>query len=116
VTGKSTYQYFPSPESLEPEYLSANAEKFAKGIELGIETYEDYAPVVRRSTIYANGIPSNSTAGQKEDAPEVEGKPEGYEWRKQADRAIQNGQTRWDKSEEWIGAIKVLVDKDEIFF
>ena len=46
----------------------------------------------------------------------VTGVPVGYQWRKSADRAIQTSQTRWDKTEEWIGAIKVLLDKQEIFF
>ena len=113
---KSAYQYLPSPTAAEHEYLSDNAIKFVTGIELGIETYEDYAPLVRKNTIYAKGLPATSTAGQKEEAPEITGKPTGYEWRKQADRATQNGKRKWDKSEEWIGAIKVLVDKDQIFW
>jgi len=113
---KSAYQYLPSPDAAEHEYLSANAIKFVNGIELGIESYEDYAPLVRKNTIYGKGLPATSTAGQKEDAPDITGKPEGYEWRKQADRATSNGKRKWDRSEEWIGAIRVLVDKDEIFW
>jgi hypothetical protein len=45
------------------------------------------------------------------------GKPIGYEWLKTADRSIsQGGRKRWQKIEEWTGAKKVLVDKDEIFW
>jgi hypothetical protein len=43
--------------------------------------------------------------------------PDGYEWRKSADRNVTAGKrTRWEKQEEWLGAKKVLHDKDEIFW
>jgi len=117
VAEKTAYKYpTTGDDSATYEDLTANAQKFVKGIELGIETYEDYAPVVRKTSTYGGGLPETSTAGQKEDPPFIPGIPSGYEWRKQADRAIKNGRSKWEKSEEWIGAIKVLVDKDEIFW
>jgi hypothetical protein len=97
--------------------LSSAAIMFAKGIELGMESYEDYAPVVRKTTTYVGGLPGASTAGAKDAGPTFTGKPSGYEWRKSADRAIrQGGQTRWERVEEWVGAEKVLIDKSSIYF
>ena len=97
--------------------LSANATKFAKGIELGMESYEDYSPVIRKTTTYVGGLPGASTAGAKGTDPTFTGKPSGYKWRKSADRAIrQGGQTRWERIEEWTGAEKVLIDKSAIYW
>jgi hypothetical protein len=97
--------------------LSDAAIMFAKGIELGMESYEDYAPVIRKTTTYVGGLPGASTAGEVETGPTFTGKPSGYEWRKSADRAIrQGGQTRWERIEEWIGAEKVLIDRNTIYW
>jgi hypothetical protein len=121
VDKKANYEYQPKPvgyESTAGYYreLSANAKMFAKGIQRKIEYYNDYAPVYRKSTTYVGGPPPTGSAGQKEDPP-VEGLPAGYEWIKNADRALKSGgQTRWRRDEEWLGAIKVLVDRDEIFW
>lgn len=113
---KGIYKYKDSNTDAENE-LGANAQKFCNGIELGLETYEDYAPVVRKTTTFAGGLPGDSEAGAKDTPPTFPGLPAGYEWRKSADRGVRaGGQTRWDRIEEWIGALKVLVDKDEIYF
>lgn len=97
--------------------LSNNAKKFAGAVMIGIESYEDFAPVIRKTTTYFSGLPGTSTAGLKGGDPNFAGKPDGYEWRKSADRAVRvGGQTRWDRVEEWTGAVKVLVDKSEIFY
>lgn len=99
------------------EELSSNAKMFAKGIQLGQEYWEDYAPVIRKITTYEGGNPGDSEAGAKGSEPSFAGKPSGYEWRKTADRAIRSkGQTRWDRTEEWIGAETVLTDKDSIYW
>lgn len=97
--------------------LSDNAKKLAMGLEMGIETWEDYSPVIRKITTYAGGPPRSSTAGTKENGPSFAGKPAGYEWRKTADSAVRGGgSARWDRSEEWTGATKVLYDKESIFW
>lgn len=97
--------------------LEPLAKKYAKAILLGFEEYEDYAPVVRKTSFYVNGPPPDSDAGQKQDPIGVPNLPAGWEFRKSADRSINaNGQTRWEKIEEWEGAKKVLIDRDEIFF
>lgn len=100
-----------------PQPLSTNAKMFARGIELGQEFYEDYAPVIRRIINYTGATPSSTDAGDKGGEPSFPGKPSGYEWRKIADRAVQvDGQTRWNRVEEWIGAEEVLTDKANIYW
>jgi len=114
---KKVYKYYTDQAETTEETLTSNAQKFAKGLELGQESYEDYAPVVRRSTTYVNGLPATSSAGLKDNPPTFTGGPTGYEWRKTADRATRaGGQTRWERVEEWTGAIKVLSDRSNIYW
>jgi hypothetical protein len=97
--------------------LSGSAKLFATGILQGIEEYSDYAPVLRKTTTLIGGPGATSEAGQKDEPAVFPGKPIGYEWLKTADRSVtQGGRKRWQKIEEWTGAKKVLVDKDEIFW
>ena len=112
---KENGDYTIPMSSLDPQ-LSLNAQMFAKGIQQGIEYYNDFAPVVRRQSTFVGGPPPQGNAGQKEDPPAGLGPPD-YEWIKNADRALKSGgQTRWRRDEEWLGAKKVLVDRDEIFW
>ena len=97
--------------------LSTNAKLFARGLELGQETWEDYAPVIRRTTTYTGAPPGASSAGAKGTPPAFAGQPSGYEWRKTADRATRDaGQTRWERHEEWTGATKILSDKTQVYW
>jgi hypothetical protein len=117
-----------SPPSIKKEFyyeennsgkpLSANARKFAEGRNLGQESWEDYAPIIRMTTRYVNGLPSTSEAGLIDNTPpNFVGAPSGYEWRKSADRAVKSGgQSKWDRVEEWTGAVKVLTDRESIFW
>ncbi len=117
-----------SPPSIKKEFyyeennsgkpLSANARKFAEGRNLGQESWEDYAPVIRVTTRYVNGLPATSDAGLIDSSPpDFSGRPSGYEWRKSADRSVKSGgQSRWDRVEEWTGALKVLTDRESIFW
>jgi hypothetical protein len=118
-TLKSAYKYneLAVTGSGDEAELSAAAKMFCRGLELGIENYEDYAPVIRKTTTYVSGLPGTSDAGSEGGEPSFDGKPDGYEWRKSADRAIRaGGQTKWERVEEWCGAIKVLIDKDTIYW
>lgn len=116
VGTRGAYNYYDA-ETDTSIALSSNAQVFCKGFDIGLETYEDYAPVVRKTTSYAGGLPGTSTAGMKETPPNFNGRPSGYEWRKSADRAIRaSGQTRWDRVEEWMGAVKVLIDRASIYY
>lgn len=90
---------------------------YAKGLLLNQNEWEDFSPVVRKTSFYVNGPPPSSEAGQKQDPIGIPNVPTGYEWRKSADRSLNaEGQNRWQKIEEWTGAKKVMSDKDEIFW
>ncbi len=117
---RKVYKYTAPSASGEPtEFeLTTNGKLFAAGILLGIETYPDFAPVARKTTAYTDGPPSESNAGLRDEPPNsFLGLPSGYEWRKSADRAIMSdGRNKWDRSEEWMGAEKVLVDRKTIYW
>lgn len=111
---KELYRYVSAAGSVD---LSTNARLFARGIDLGQETWEDYAPIARKTSTYVGGPPNESLAGQKDTPTGFANLPQGYEWRKSADRTVNAGsRTRFDRTEEWLGAIKVLSDRDEIFW
>lgn len=115
---KEQYSYRP-PFGGETQTLSDNAKMFVQTILLGIPEWEDYVPVIRKTTTYSRGGPKDSTAGLKEDVGDFEDKPSGYEWRKTAHRSVQaagGGSTKWDGVEEWTGASKVLYDRNEVFW
>lgn len=97
--------------------LTANAKLYATGILTGVEEYDDFAPIARKTTAFVGGPPATSSAGTKQTLTTFPGLPTGYEWLKTADRAIRaGGQRRWEKVEEWTGAIKVLVDRDQVYW
>ena len=117
---KSTYFYHvdPSDSSSTLVELSENAKVLAKGIELGIEYWVDKAPVARRQETYVNGPPPRTSAGQKEDPPAgFPNLPDDYEWIVSADRSIMRGDAnKWNRDTEWIGAVKVLLDKSTLYY
>lgn len=98
--------------------LSSNAKKYADGINRGITTFDDYAPVASISTGYTNGPPNSSSAGAKGNPPSgFPCLPTGYEWVKSADRSLRTGRrNKWERSEQWIGAKKILVDKNNLYY
>lgn len=97
--------------------LSANAKLFARGIELGQETYEDKAPIAIKISEYVNGPPPETTAGLKEEPDGVPNIPSGFEWRKEtADSTRAGGALKWNLTEEWVGAKKILTDREEIYW
>lgn len=97
--------------------LSTNGRLFARGIELGQETWTDKAPVATKISGYVGGPPPETDAGTKQDPVGVLNIPIGYEWRKEtADSTRAGGEIRWNLTEEWLGAKKVLVDKNQIYW
>lgn len=89
---------------------------FAKYAIRGVEFYDDYAPVARKSTTYVGGPPGTSDAGAKETPIGFPNLPVTWEWLKTADRSLRSGgQTRWIRTEEWTGAKKVLLDKETLY-
>ena len=116
---KAAYKYLGEANgNYEAEYeLSDNARKFAQGIQKGIETWEDYAPVSRRTTPYFNSPPSSSDAGLLDTQGKPASAPNGYEYRKSADRFVKSGASnRWENSEEWLGCDYVLLDRGSIYW
>jgi hypothetical protein len=97
--------------------LSDNARLFARGIELGLESYEDKAPVAIKISEYVNGPPPKTDAGLKDDPIGFPNLPDGFEWRKQAADSTRAGnQTRWTLTEEWEGAKKILYDRERVYW
>ena len=97
--------------------LNAPAKMFARGIELGQETFEDKAPIAIKISEYVNGPPPETNAGLKEEPDGVPNIPSGFEWRKEtADSTRAGGALKWDLTEEWVGAKKVLHDRENIYW
>lgn len=121
---KAAYQYYLRDKENSPvgsvqtlTGTTTTGQKAYAALRLrGVESFLDFAPVVRRTTKYrGNSAPSSADAGQKTSAPSYA--PAGYEWLKTADRVSKQGvkSIEWIRQEEWTGARKVLLDKDEIF-
>lgn len=116
VSKKKDFKYKTSASSSYSD-LSTNAKMYARGVQLGCESWDDFVPVIRVTSVYLNGKPPNEEAGQKDSPPPDADGPSGYEWRKSGARRIHTGgQNRWELIEEWTGCKKVLLDKDEIFW
>jgi len=111
---KEIYKYKDEGYDLE---LSANAKLFARGIELSQETFEDKAPIAIKISEYVNGPPPETTAGLKEEPDGVPNIPSGFEWRKEtADSTRAGGALKWNLTEEWVGAKKILTDRETIYW
>lgn len=98
--------------------LPAFGQKYAEGVMIGISSWDDFAPVLTKTTSYVGGPGPTSSAGAKESPPEgFPNKPTGYEWVKSADRSLRSGsRDKWDRTEQWTGAKKVMVDKTSLYY
>lgn len=113
---KNEYKY-RNEEGGAYQTLSANAQMLAKGIQRGVEVWVDYAPVIRSTTIYVGGMPPQGECGQAMIPPAAAAPPTGWQWRKSADDAVKiGGESQSERVEEWEGAYKVLIDRDQIFW
>lgn len=114
---KKEYMYYIDETESETRTLSANAKLIAYAMMMGIESYEDALPVARLTESYAGGPSPDSQAGLKETPSGIPNLPEGYEWKRNADRCVKKGGSgRWERSIEWIGVDKVLVDAQNIYW
>lgn len=121
---KENFKYYPGryedwdggEDSLNT--LTQNAKYYAQGRLLGLEYYTEFAPVVRKLTTYKNGLPEGSGAGEKEDPDFGDNDlPAGYEWIKNTDSSIETAkQNEWKRTQEWLGANKVLVDSKNTYW
>ena len=98
--------------------LSTQAKMFARGMELGLTTFEDKAPTAIKISEFVNGPPPETDAGLKQNPmitfPNL---PTGFEWRKEtADSTRAGNSKKWNLTEEWLGAKKVLFDREEVFW
>jgi hypothetical protein len=97
--------------------LGSNAQYYATGIMQGIASWDDYAPVLTKTTTYVGGPGPRSEAGYKDNPTGFPNGPIGYQWLKSADRSLRAGtRDKWDRTEQWIGSNKVLVDKDGLYY
>jgi len=114
------FAYIPAGKnktSSDKHPLTTDARLFARGINLGQETYEDKAPVAVKIGTYVDGPPPETDAGLVGFPIGVPNLPGGYEWRKEtADSTKAGNETRWNLTEEWQGAKKVLTDRDTIYW
>lgn len=121
TSAKADFKYWNRDKNNEPtgtiQSLDSDQIKYAKLRLLGVESFLDFAPLARKTSKYfGNTMPNVEDAGQKADSDPFDAVPEGYEWLKIADRASKQGEgSDWIRVEEWQGARKVLIDKDEIF-
>lgn len=114
---KADYEVFKCKQDGYLITLSDNAKLFARGIQLGQETFEDKAPTAIKISEYVNGPPPETTAGLKEDPAGFPNLPAGFEWRKEtADSTRAGGATKWNLTEEWVGAVKVLTDRLNVYW
>jgi hypothetical protein len=111
---RTQYKY---NEALYETELSGSAKMFARGIELGLETFEDKAPTAIKISEYVNGPPPETDAGIKEDPVGFPNLPTGFQWRKEtADSTRAGGATKWNLTEEWLGAKTVLFDRLNVYW
>lgn len=97
--------------------ISGNALSFIKMLEVGVEEWTDYMPIWRKRSIYRGiSAPGTSSIGIKTTTPSGSGYPSGYEWVKSRDSAQRMGRAaKWQRDEEWEGAITVYADKSDVF-
>lgn len=118
---KKDYVYsktgYDSPLTADSPELSDNAKMCAVGIQKGIDYWVDKAPVARKSETYVNGPPPQAEAGKKDTPAGFPNLPSGYEWIRSADRGLMRGsQFKWSRDIEWMGAKKVLIDSEKIYW
>lgn len=114
---KADYYFYIDGETGSTSELSDNAKMLARGIQIGIEYWEDKVPVARRSRTYVNGPGPSGEAGKKDTPTGFPNLPPGYEWIRDSDRSLKTGtQSKWQNDTEWLGAKKVLIDTENIYW
>lgn len=117
---KSARQYRPLDSYGDPsgtiETITGNAVTFISLLEIGVEEWTDYMPIWRKRSFYrGTSGPSTGSPGGK-GTPSGAGYPSGYEWVKSKDDARRVGRSsKWERDEEWEGAITVYADISTIY-
>lgn len=122
-TLKAQYKFYSKDyadwDGTTTETLTGNAKHYAYGKLIGIDTFDLFAPVIRKSITYKNGLPSVAKDAGEKDQPDfgVNTQPSGYEWIKTADSFQKTGkQNEWVRNEEWLGSDKVWVDSRNLYW
>lgn len=105
VGGTESAPVYKFKDGTEEVTLTAAETRAARKILRGVEGYNIYAPLIRKTTTFARQpVPGN--AGFIEGGgPVVDvAYPEGYEWLKTACRDIQQQDKSWERFEEWTGS------------
>lgn len=105
-TLKSAMKYRPADGSAAVDLT--DDQKIVAGMILkGVDGYNLYAPVVRKTTVFPLQ-PGSGTAGFIQQMNQVIAYdiPAGYEWLKTACRLVQQQDRTWQRTEEWTGAEK----------
>ena len=108
---KADYGYYTNNDTREPDggiQLSDNAKVYVDKRLKGVDSWVEYMPVCRKTSLTV-AKPSESAAGFINE-PDGFGSalPSGFEWLKTSDRSLRTGtHGKWERSEEWTGAIYV---------
>ena len=111
---QAAYKYFTDNDKRTPAggtALTANAQAYAEKILDGVDSWVQYVPVCRKTSLTVEK-PSESAAGFK-NTPDGFGSalPEDFEWLKTADRSTRTGKHgKWEQTEEWTGAESIDTD------
>lgn len=139
---KLANQYYPlnadgSQSSSLRTVIVPGALAYVKMRKLGAEYYDEYIPVLTKTSLYQgkNPPPIEKTAstgsgtsstptnlvgryiktGNSQKPPEADFCPDGYRWVKTADSFRKQGKTLyWTRTEEWTGALYILYDSREL--
>lgn len=84
--------------------LSEPSRKWARKILKGVESYLIFAPVAKRTDIYPPIMPTTGRCGLRGDPAGAPSIPDGYEWLKTADGAVQQDDGRYVRTQEWTGS------------
>lgn len=128
TVARSQYAYWPRDKDgtttvaaavtlSEDDMPGGSPVDFATLYSQGVESYTDYLPVARKTSLYFSSTkPPSAAIGQKIVGDPFTGVPSGYEWQTTGDRASKQGRGfNWTRVEEWTGAKTIVVDSDEIF-
>jgi hypothetical protein len=122
TTARSQFSYWPRDKDGAVTVsvtvaLNSDQQTFATLYNKGVESYVDYLPLARKTSLYQSTTSITADAvGQKIAGTPFSDVPSGYVWQKTGDRSSKQGRGfKWTKTEEWTGALTILVDVDDVF-
>lgn len=107
---KGTFKY--KDDSGVEQVLDDAQIAYAGRVLKGGQSYNLYAPIVRKTSVFSGDPGPGDEPGYREDPQVSVSFPDGYQWLKTACREIQQQDKSWQRTEEWTGAEEV---DDEIY-